>query len=131
MVQKFRHFKQIILTLAATHRRFKLEPMAVCTDTAPPDFFFFFFFAGRGKVKELKITIVADVFFIKHTEWKLEKGYLKLGNKLQSHQIYKKNSWMYGHWSYHNFSHDRNMFYVAQQSHTTKFLSMWMHLNRN
>ncbi len=39
MIRKFWHFRQIFLTLTATHGRFTLEPMAVCTDTAPLDFF--------------------------------------------------------------------------------------------
>ncbi len=39
VIRKFWHFQQMFLSLTAARRCFTLEPMVVCTDTAPPDFF--------------------------------------------------------------------------------------------
>ncbi len=71
MIRKFWHFTQIVSTLAATRRRFTLEPVAVCTDTVPPDFF-----PSKWTAILISFTTWVLHYIILHVGAHKEKGYL-------------------------------------------------------
>ncbi len=68
MIRKFYILSNFFLTLAATHRRFTLESVAVCTDF-PTQFFVSFFNSYKKMIEILsKICVKITIFVVENRE---------------------------------------------------------------
>ncbi len=102
VIRKFWHFKQIFLTIAATHRRYTSKPVAVCTDRYSPTQFFshfslywkvYYVTLSYGFLRRITNTESFDILqvhvtsFLEELDWLSVWGFLFVSMRSTNGQI--------------------------------------------